>query len=355
MKRMFPKFILTCLILLLLAGCTKTPSPVDAFDPVSASPVPSEETVAEEEVGIVSTPSFDALPTLPPTPVPPPTPEPMPDRRFSIVWASDTQTMIVYESMREGYQAICDWIVENADEMRIAAFIHTGDMVDNGDKQKQWDIFNKGVAEVTEKVPFFCAPGNHDEGSSGKHPWKNQPFFQSIPDAQKYNGGEAYYEILSVGETKLLLLSVCWSKKGNDSTLKWLRSVCETHSDLPAVLISHGYLSAKNKRINAAEQLEKDLVARCANIKLVLSGHARGIAHTAFYYDDDGDGFTERKVNALMYDIQTDRTNYCYVCILTYDPNTNTLSVDSFSPLTDDHVYDDEKEDLERFVLYDVF
>lgn len=355
MKRILRKPILGCLILLLFMGCVQTPVPVEAFDPVGTSPVPSGDPIVEEEVEILSTPSFDALPTLPPTPVPPPTPEPTPDRRFTIVWASDTQTMIVYESMREGYQAICDWIVDHADEMRIAAFVHTGDMVDNGDKQKQWDIFNAGVAKVTEKVPFFNAPGNHDEGSSGKHPWKNQPFLQSIPDGQKYNGGEAYYEILSVGETKLLLLSVCWSKKSDDKTLKWLCSVCETHADLPAVLISHGFLSAEGIRMHVAGKLENDLVARCPNIRLVLSGHARGIMHQAFYYDDDGDGFTERKVNALMYDIQTDRTNYCYVCILTYDPNTNTLSVDSFSPLTGDHIYNDENPDLERFTLYDVF
>ena len=272
-----------------------------------------------------------------------------------MIWASDTQSMIAYARMQAGYDALCSWLVREADAQSFAVFLHTGDMVDNGDKQGQWDIFNAGVEQIQKKMLFFWAAGNHDEGYANKSPWKKQPFVTSLPEEQKYNGGEAAYTVLRVYETGILLLSISWRKAQNDDAIAWLRKAADAHADMPAVLITHGYLSAKGELMHVAEKLEADLVARCPNIRLVLSGHARGIAHAAFAYDDDGDGINERTVNALMYDMQTDKSRYGYVCLLTYDPMGNTLSVNSYSPLRDDYVYDDRHPDLEQFILYNVF
>lgn len=348
-----------CIAILLLAAlcaCSAAPAPTPTPAPKTASPLP-------EEADAVRLPSATPAPTEAPTPVvtdtptaaPTEAPTPTPDPHFTMVWASDTQTMIAHARMQQGFNAMIDWIVREADERNIAVFLHTGDMVDNGDKPGQWELFHDGIRKIEEKMPFFWAAGNHDEGYAGKSPWKNQPFVQALPEEQKYSGGDAAYMVLTVGDTQLLLLSISWRRESNDQTIAWLRDVCSAHASLPAVLIAHGYLSAKKERMNVAEKLEKQLVAVCPNIRLILSGHARGIAHEAFSYDDDGDGICERTVNALMYDIQTDKSRYGYVCLLCYDPVGNTLSVDSYSPLRDDFLYDDDHPDLERFILYNVF
>ena len=340
-------------LIFILCACSVVPQPAGTPAPTDAAPPSSEAESVTAEPTPIPTPS--PAPTPVPTATPTPSPTPTPDPRFTMVWASDTQAMIAHERMQEGYTALCDWVVREADARGIAAFLHTGDMVDNGDKQGQWDLFNAGVEKIEEKMLFFAAAGNHDEGYSNKSPWKKQPFVTELPEEQKYNGGDAAYTVLTVYRTKLLLLSISWRKKENDKAIAWLKDVADAHGDLPAVLIAHGYLSAKGERMNVAEKLENGLVAVCPNIRLILSGHARGIAHEAFSYDDDGDGINERTVHALMYDMQMDKTHYGYVCLLTYDPVGNTLSVDSYSPLRDDYIYDDRHPDLERFILYNVF
>ena len=359
MSGTFAKRFFIWILLFVLCACAagtqsgQTPAPAET----PAAPSPEAESVTEKprtpEPTAIPTPEPTEAPT--PTPTPSPTPSPTPDPRFTMVWASDTQSMISHPRMNQGFTAQCDWVLENADAMRIAAFLHTGDMVDNGDKQGQWDLFNTGMTPIREKMLFFWAAGNHDEGFSNKSPWKKQPFVTAFPEEQKLNGGDACYAVLTVYETRLLLLSVSWRRMQDDKTIAWLREVCDAHGDLPAILIAHGYLSAKGERIRAAAKLETGLVAECPNIRLVLSGHARGIAHTAFTYDDDGDGIAERTVNALMYDMQEDKSRYGYICILSVDPAANTLSVDSYSPLRDDYLYDDRHPDLERFILHDVF
>ena len=359
MKGTFTKRVFLSILLIVLCACAAVPQPERTPAPVETPAAPSAEaeSVTEQPRTPEPTPIPTPEPTEVPTPAPTPTPSPTPtpDPRFTMVWASDTQAMLSQPRMNQGFSALCGWVLENADAMRIAAFLHTGDMVDNGDKQGQWDLFNDGTAPIREKMLFFWAAGNHDEGYSNKSPWKKQPFVTAFPEEQKLNGGDACYAVLTVYETRLLLLSVSWRRMQNSKTLAWLREVCDAHGDLPAILIAHGYLSAKGERIHAAEKLENELVAECPNIRLVLSGHARGIAHAAFTYDDDGDGIAERTVNALMYDVQEDKLRYGYVCILSYDPASGTLSVDSYSPLRDDYLYDDLHPDLERFTLHDVF
>ena len=152
-----------------------------------------------------------------------------------------------------------------------------------------------------------------------------------------------------------MLLSVGYRFSHSEWVLKWAYEACLAHPDLPVILVTHEYLTAKGGLATRADRIEAQLVAACPNIRLVLCGHARGISHADFRYDDDGDGEPDRTVNVLMYDIQTELDRYGYLCLLTYDPGENTLSVDSYSPLWDDHVYDDEHPELEQFVLHDVF
>lgn len=357
MKRIQANICILVCLLLVLCACSESVVPATAA-PVSPSPTPTPLVLEADELSVL--PTADAptpIPTPEPTEAPTdtPVPAPTPDPRFTMVWTSDTQTMIARASMRAGYETICSWVSTEAQAGNVAVFLHTGDMVDNGDVPGQWSLFNSGVAAIGETIPFFWSAGNHDEGYSGKSPWKKQPFVGTLPDGQKFNGGDASYMIFTVGETKLLLLSICWRKIGDSKTIAWLKAVCDAHSDLSAILLSHGYLSAKKELMNVAKTLEKDLVAVCPNIRLILSGHARGIARETFSYDDDGDGIAERTVNALMYDIQEDTAHYGYVCLLTYDPLNNTLSVDSYSPVRDDYVYDDDRAELERFTICDVF
>ena len=263
--------------------------------------------------------------------------------------------MINVADMRDNYLAVCDWVAAEAEARNFVLFLHTGDMVDDGDVYGQWQLFLKGADAIRERMPFVWALGNHDEGMHYLSPWKKYLYPDDVPPEQVYEDGVAWYRIFEKDGTKLMLLSVGYRFSHTERVLDWARKVCLAHPDLPVILLTHEYLTAQGGLSNRADRIEAQVVAACPNIRLVLCGHARGISRADFRYDDDGDGEPDRTVNVLMYDIQTELVRYGYLCLLTYDPRDNTLTVDSYSPLWDDHVYDDEHPELEQFVLHDVF
>ena len=356
MKRLF---ILCLLIMLLACGTDPVPASPSPANDAALITQPPHETPAPDAGTPDPDPTAEPQPTATPDPteepISTPEPTPTPDPRFTFVWTSDTQTMIVLPFMRDNYLAVCDWIAKEADARNFVLFLHTGDMVDDGDDGGQWKLFLEGVDAFRDRIPFVWALGNHDEGTHRLQPWREHIYPDDVPPEQVFQDGVAWYRIFEKDETRLLLLSIQYRLSRTDPVLEWTREVCLSHPDLPVLLLTHEYLTAEGDVANRADVLESQIVAACPNIRLILCGHSRGISQGVFRYDDDGDGVPERTVNALMYDIQTDFDRYGYLCLLTYDPRDNSLTVDSYSPLWDDHVYDDEHPELEQFVLHDVF
>ncbi len=350
MKRLF--YLLSVLLLL---GCISEPmqtTPVEDLHTDALGYEVSEVTLAIPSSEPTAAPTSTPMPS--PTPMPEPTPTPVPEP-FTLVWMSDSQNMIAVTRMQDRYLSICDWIADEADTRNFKMFLHTGDMVDNGDNNSQWRLFQKGLDKITAKMPCFWSTGNHDEGYQKKRPWKEQPFVKELPEEQKLHGGAAAWTILEVGETKLLLISVCYWSASGENTAQWLCDVCAAHSELPVILLSHSYLTAEGSLTALGAALEKNIVRKTPNLRLVLCGHARGITRQTFAYDDDGDGTKERTVHALMYDIQSALEESGYICLLTYDPATDTLTVTSYNPALDDEIFDDEQPETERFTIKHLF
>lgn len=101
----------------------------------------------------------------------------------------------------------------------------------------------------------------------------------------------------------------------------------------------------------------EQVVRDCPNVRIVLCGHCRGEnARRVDSYDDDGDGTAERNVQVMMFDYQAiPGPTLDYMRLLTFDPATRDLSVDTYAPSADDYIWNDDAPDAERFVLADAF
>lgn len=343
MKRAF-----LILLAVLLLGCTAKTAvvePAAESSPAASTEQPRRELPATEQPTAV--PTLTAVPTAEPTPVPQP---------FTLAWSGDTQTMIVLQRMTPGFDAMCDWLTANAQDRHIAAFLHTGDMVDGAESEEQWARFSAGARRVAAVMPLAFAAGNHDYPyPNAPTLWKEQFFVAELPEAARFRDGEAFYQTLDVEGVKLLLVGVCYATADDPEVVAWTKAACDAFPDRKVILITHSYLSAEGKRTRHARLLEEGVAAVCPNVRLVLSGHARGVSRRAFSYDDDGDGIPDRTVHALMNDTQLDRERYGYLNLLTFDPVANTLSVDSYSPLFDDFICDDANPDAERFIIESIF
>ena len=59
------------------------------------------------------------------------------DYDYTFVWMSDTQ--YYSESFPYIFDRQTQWIVENQEAMKIKYVFHTGDLVDESDKEEQWN------------------------------------------------------------------------------------------------------------------------------------------------------------------------------------------------------------------------
>ena len=107
------------------------------------------------------------------------------------------------------------------------------------------------------------------------------------------------------------------------------------------------YLTEDKKIAESAEEIEKQIVSVCGNVRLVLSSNAEYNSHESFKYG-------ERTVWALNADIE-EATAQGYITLLEFDADTRSLYVTTYSPVKNDFVYDDKKLEYEQFTLYNAF
>lgn len=328
-------------LILLLFGCQNEPveqvevSPAPTVAAPAPTAAPTTEPANLEIVALTMAPTAmpTPTPTAAPTEAPTPTPEPTPTATpaptpFSLVLLPDTQAL-AYNNNKPNAAAfpqLRDWIEAHREADNILGVIHTGDMVDNGFKDWQWDNFQPLLEAIHDGLFFFPVAGNHDIGTQAKSysAYLKRPFLNDYPEEQKFEGGKMLYRVLSAGGEEVLLLGVGWDAFKTSAALQWIDQVLMDHEGLPCILITHGFLLSDGGYLAAVEQL----VAQRPPIRLVLCGHSRDYQTRAFPYDDDGDGVTDRTVTVLMLNMQK-KQQYAFR-LLTFDPLRHDIAVTTY-------------------------
>ena len=344
-----------CLLLAfgLLLGCGGATASQPSVSPeptftvqAEPTPVPAEEVVAEVVIEPVQTP----VPTLPPTPTPSPTPTPTPTPTpsptpvptpFGIAWLPDTQTLAY--SYPEKLEALGAEIAARREPDRLVAVLHTGDVVDNGYKDWEWENFDLCLNAFKDDLPFYPVAGNHDLGVKllKYDAYLKQPFLEKLPEGQTYEGGKMYYILLEEGGVELLLLCVGWDSGKTDAERAWIETVFEQFPETPCILLTHGFLKTEGIIFPTSQYLETNIVAPHRTVRMVICGHSRDSGLLKKTYDDDGDGEAERTVTMLMLNRQGKA--YAYR-ILTVDPLAHSIDVKTYAigkrePLEKDDLY----------------
>ena len=344
-----------CLLLAVgfLLGCggadaANRPAPTEPAPAVSEidAPAPTEERVEE----VVIEPVETLVPTLPLTPVPTPTPTPTPTSTpsptpvptpFGIAWLPDTQALAY--SYPDKLEALGAEIAARRETDRLTAVLHTGDIVDNGYKDWQWENFDLCLNAFRDDLPFYPVAGNHDLGVKllKYDAYLKQPFLEKLPEGQVYEGGKMYYVLLEEGGIELLILAVGWDSGKTDEERAWIETVFERFPDTPCILLTHGFLKTEGMIFPNSQYLETNIVAPHRTVRLVLCGHSRDSGLLEKRYDDDGDGEAERTVTMLMLNRQG--RAYAYR-ILTIDPLARSIDVKTYAigrsePLEKDELY----------------
>lgn len=272
---------------------------------------------------------------------------------FSIVWLADTQTM-AYRGYCDALKAMGEWIVSEKETRNIRYIVQTGDAVDDGFNGEQWENFDVLYSRFRDELPYLPVAGNHDLGVKVQQydAYLKRPYVSDFPKKRSFGGGKAVYDTFTAGGTDFLLIGVGWNAEPDAAD--WVRSVLRAHPDHVAILLVHSFIAADGTFTEHGEEIYNDIILPNPNIRLVLSGHVRGSGIRIDDLDDDGDGKPDRRVYSMIYNFQNYDRNCGQLRVLTFDPQTRSIRVETYSPFTQIY-YRDEHFRENEFTLENAF
>ena len=273
------------------------------------------------------------------------------DYDYSFVWMTDTQ--YYSESYLEIFDSMTKWIVESREALNTQYVFHTGDIVDEMDKQYQWENADTYISTLEEAgIPYGVLAGNHDVNFGAEdYATYSQYFGANRYEDQSYYGGSykdnrGHYDVLNINGTEFLMLYMAGALT---EAMAWMNEVIAAHPDSIVFLNFHEYVNASGQRTDIGNLIYENVVVPNKNVVAVLSGHIHDSETIVDEIDDDGDGVADRKVYQMLADYQsTALGGLGYLRILKVNQTNGTISMETYSPYLNDYNYYDEDEYPEK-------
>jgi hypothetical protein len=269
---------------------------------------------------------------------------------FSIVVLPDTQNEAqFFPSVLDSQTA---WIVNNQQALNIQMVLGVGDIINNGADSAQEANADAAVRLLDNAgVHYMLAIGNHDyDGANPKVSRSVTGFNHTFgparyADKAYYQGmfpagsNENFFGVLTIGGQQYLFLVLEYRPRS--TSLDWGESILNSHSSMPAIVVTHSFLLQTGKREDRCDTQDMPLPANAdgedmwgrlrkhANVIMVLNGHFT--AGNSAHRSDVGDN--GNLVNQIFTNFQTVANGGDgWLRILTFHPASNSISVRTFSP-----------------------
>lgn len=313
------------------------------------------------------------------------------DYDFSMVHYTDTQYLsegaVEQESAEEravwaeGYTGVMDWIVDNADERKIAYVAHTGDITETNIRAFPQELEDQVIGEFefaseaqgridAAGIPNGVVAGNHDN-QSGTDPTLYNEYFgpQRYEDAAQdwddasYGGvmepgsNENHYDLFSAGGLDFVVVGLSYGVTRDEA--EWAASIFDRYSDRNGVLLTHDYLEPSSSPDGRGASfggsdgplLYNLLVKDNPNVFLVLAGHRHGVGTNVRppVVGDIGGGVVELLADYQFYTVSAGQLGLTQIGgynpadqlqfgasffrMLQFDVDRGEVSIDTFSPL----------------------
>ena len=284
------------------------------------------------------------------------------DYDFSFAWISDTQGYV--QRYPWHYNNINQFIVDNAEAMKIKYVMHTGDIVDDWDAIYQWESAVEAMDILDAAgMPYGVLGGNHDVASGlgdnsyywtyfGEDRVKDQPTFGG-----SYKNNLGHYDLISQNGQDFIIVYMSWNIY--DEEIDWMNEVLAKYSDRKAILCFHAYTHIHESVDGLLDyygvMVRDHVVAKNPNVFAVLNGHYSGSTYQTVRFDDNGDGKKDRTVYQICTDYQSLwHGGEEYIKFLYFDLDSDKIFVNSYSPYHDDfNYYDSGVHDLNALAKAD--
>lgn len=313
------------------------------------------------------------------------------DYDFSMVHYTDTQYLtegaVEQETPEEravwaqGYNGVMDWIVDNADERKIAYVAHTGDITETNIRAFPDELEDQVVGEFefasqaqaridAAGIPNGVVAGNHDNQSGTDATLYNEYFgpdrYEALSEDWEdasYGGvmepgsNENHYDLFSAGGLDFVVVGLSYGVTRDEA--EWAASVFDRYSDRNGILLTHDYLepsaSPDGRGANFGGSdgplLYNLLVKDNPNVFMVLAGHRHGVGTNVRppVVGDIGGGVVELLADYQFYTVSAGRLGLTeiggydpadqlqfgasFFRMLQFDVDRGEVSIDTYSPL----------------------
>ena len=253
------------------------------------------------------------------------------------------------------FTAQTEWIKANRVAKNIVFVTQLGDCVQNGDNppgsndEIEWQRANTAFSilenpsvPITDGIPYAVSVGNHDQGTignpDGNNVYYNQYFGVPRFTGRGYYGGhygsnnDNHYQLFSGGGIDFIHISLEYYGNGTTASLQpvldWADALLKAYPNRKGIISSHNLLGTGNPAsFQGPGQKVYDDLKDNPNLILMLAGHVPGEGRRS-------DTYLGNTVHTLMSDYQSGFTNggNGWLRIMEFLPNTNQVSVKTFSP-----------------------
>lgn len=173
---------------------------------------------------------------------------------YSIVHLSDLQNLA--SNFPDTYEYTFTYLDSIKDTYNISAIIITGDLVNDGESEKEWTVYSQSIKKTS--IPIYVIAGNHDTLSGFVYLW----FF-------KYTKNNDYYYVTPLNDFNLIGIDYHFRSISNhtitDITNKLKNSTLQFN-----IFATHYYMASPGNRSKQGNDIYNKLIDRPS---IVMSGH----------------------------------------------------------------------------------
>lgn len=183
----------------------------------------------------------------------------------TLAFLPDTQSYVNYKPSIMVSQI--DYLINNKNNLNIKFVGHEGDIVQNHDNNPyiptgttftptgytEWSFMQWQMNRLIENgIPYSTLPGNHDYIDGERESTMYNSYFplSTFTEMTTYRGSydgvnsDNTYHIVNMDGHNILILSLEIGPR--TSVLEWANDILENNSTIPAILLTHAYLSKDN-------------------------------------------------------------------------------------------------------------
>jgi hypothetical protein len=232
------------------------------------------------------------------------------------------------------------WIMENRTRYRIAAVIHNGDIVDDGNVASQWNVADRAMAlleaesaDLPDGMPYALAVGNHEQREASLASY-NRVFGVDRFEGRAYYGGhydetnnDSWIRFQANG-LDFVVVNFRYDTTQDAAISAWGRRVLETHPDAFGVVNSHFIVDSAGE-FGPQGQAIYDALRSVQNLQLMTCGHIADEERRS-------DTYMGHRIDSMLADYQgRAEGGGGFLRIWEFSPANDELTVRSYSPSHD--------------------